>query len=269
MFFHPAAASSGVYRLIKLVSALVLVYVGFGLVGAVASLAITPFAVLAFMGFYFRKYRKDLSKKAEKVKSYISLRKPFLLILATNMLLMVFLYLDLFFVKYYLGSEEAGFYNVANITAKVLMFAVGGITMVFLPKSSKLDIKSDGVHIKDLLLKSIMLMLPIFAAFLLFPELIISTFYTAKYVSALMPFRILTIGMFAYALFTILLNIFWSQNKETPPFLVSLTVLPADIVLLFYLVPAYGMTGAAIATTLSSVALLAFNGFFMRKMFKP
>jgi len=249
---------------IKLAAGFLLVYAGFGLLGASASLVISPLAVLILVGAIFLKHKNKIQKG---IKHKLDSHKPFLFILATNVLLMIFLYLDLFFVKYYLGSEGAGFYNVADITAKVMMFAVGGITMVFLPKSSKLNMQTHRPQIKGLLAKAVMLMLPIFLAFLIFPEQIISIFYTSKYLSALAPFRILTVGMFAYAIFTILLNLSWSQNKEKAPLVFSSVALVADALLLFYLIPVYGLMGAALSTTISSIGLLAFLGIFLKKSF--
>lgn len=247
---------------VKMVSAFLLVYAGFGLLGATASIAIAPFIIIfLFAALLWKMYRMD------KIKRKINSNKPLFFVLLTNVFLMVFLYLDLFFVKYYLGSEGAGFYNVANITAKVMMFAVGGITMVFLPKSSKLNMQANGSQIKGLLMKAVMLMLPIFLVFLIFPEQIISIFYTSKYLSALAPFRILTVGMFAYAIFTILLNLSWSQNKEKAPLAFSSVALVADALLLFYLIPAYGLTGAALSTTISSIALLSFLAISLKKNF--
>ncbi len=236
---------------IKLVSAALLVYAGLGLSGAAASLTIAPF-IFVLPGILLWK-RKPCHIIAHKLKS----NKSLVYILATNTLLMVFLYIDLFFVKYYMGSEEAGFYNVANITAKAIMYAAGGITFAFLPKTSRLSIKSDSRQIKKLVFKAGLLLMPLFIIFLLFPQEIISLFYTEKYLSALLPFRILTVGMFAYALFTILLNLSWSQNNEKTPLIISFIMLISDAILLSYMIPAYGLVGAALATSLLSIALLA------------
>lgn len=232
---------------IKLISAVILVYAGFGLIGASASLALSyvlPAIVLALI---------FIKRTNASIKKHVSLR-PFMYVLATNIILMIFLYIDLFAVKYYLGSENTGFYNVANVTAKVLMYAVGGINMIILPKASKIN--GDSKKIRSLITKSILLTLPVFLVFAAFPKELISLFYTAKYLPALEAFRILTIGMFAYAVFTIFLNISWSQNKEKYPLMLSFIILAADAVLLAYLVPAYGLAGASAATTLSSIALL-------------
>jgi len=53
-----------------------------------------------------------------------------------------------------------------------------------------------------------------------------------------------------------------------PPLVFSSVVLIADALLLFYLIPIYGLTGAALSTTISSFALLAFLGIFLKKSFR-
>ncbi len=248
---------------VKLMSAFLLVYAGFGLLGATASIAVAPFIIIfLFAALLWKMYR------TEKTKQKINSNRTLAFVLLTNVFLMVFLYLDLFFVKYYLGSEGAGFYNVANITAKVLMFAVGGITLVLLPKSSKLNMGANSHEIKKLVTKAVLLMLPIFIVFLLFPEQIISIFYTSGYLSALAPFRILTVGMFAYAIFLILLNLSWSQNREKVPLVLSVAFLIADAIMLFFLIPAFGLAGAALSTTISSIALLLLLAAYLKNGFK-
>ncbi|MEM5829572.1 MAG: oligosaccharide flippase family protein [Candidatus Aenigmatarchaeota archaeon] len=245
--------------LIKLVFGVGLVLIGFGLSGATLSLIAGPI-ILVFL----------LLPRTIKMTSFpnysIKLKKSFFLILLTSISLMIFFYLDLFFVRYYLGSEQAGYYNVASITSKVLSYATGGVVLVFLPKSSKLSIKKERGKIKTLLLKSIAFITPIFIVFVLFPKEIISIFYTEKYLFALGSFTILTFGMFIFSIFQILLSFFWSQNSERFPLVLSITATLIDFLLLNYFIPIKGIEGAAIATTLSSLVFLLPSIFVVRGM---
>jgi O-antigen/teichoic acid export membrane protein len=243
---------------VKLVFAVGIVLLGFGLLGATASLWIgSLFAATLLVPVFM--------KNAETAKEYLKIHKSFILILATGVLNAVFLYLDLFFVRYHLGADDAGFYNVASITAKVLLYSVGGVTMVFLPKSSKLHFERDKKQIKAMLAKSILLILPVFIIFVLFPSRIISFFYTSAYLSALQPFIILSIGMFALSIFQIFLNLMWSQHMEKQPLILMVAVILIDTVLLSLLTP-IGMSGAAIATTISSFVFLFASLFIVRKI---
>jgi O-antigen/teichoic acid export membrane protein len=243
---------------LKVIFSVSLVLLGFGLLGATFSLWVGSLFI-AFLIFPI------ILKKAKPFKHSLNLNKSFFFIFLTSILIMLFLYLDLFFVKYYLGSEQAGYYNIASITSKVLFYAAGGITLVFLPKSSKLNIYKDKMKLKGLLVKSILLLLPIFIIFMLFPTQIISTFYTEKYLIALKPFVILSIGMFALGIFQIFLNLLWSQRMERFPLILSAIVVFADILLLNYLIPAYGLIGASVATASSAILFLLPSVFVVRK----
>jgi O-antigen/teichoic acid export membrane protein len=128
--------------------------------------------------------------------------------------------------------------------------------MVFLPKSSKLSISKDRKKLKELIGKSILFLLPLFLIFILFPKQIISFFYTEKYLVALDPFIVLSLGMFALGISHIFFNLFWSQRMEKIPLLLSFIVVLVDFILLNYLVPKYGLLGASIATSLSSFSFL-------------
>ncbi len=243
---------------LKVIFSVSLVLLGFGLLGATFSLWVGSLFI-AFLIFPI------ILRKTKPFKHSLNLNKSFFFIFLTSILIMLFLYLDLFFVKYYLGSEQAGYYNIASITSKVLFYAAGGITLVFLPKSSKLNIYKDKMKLKGLLVKSILLLLPIFIIFMLFPSQIISTFYTEKYLIALKPFVILSIGMFALGIFQIFLNLLWSQRMERFPLILSAIVVFADILLLNYLIPAYGLIGASVATASSAILFLLPSVFVVRK----
>jgi len=247
---------------LKVIFALSLVLLGFGLVGVTFSLLVGPL-LLSFLIIPI------VLNKSKSLAHSLNLSKSFFLILFTSVLIMLFLYLDLFFVRYYLGSEQAGYYNIASITSKVLFYAASGINLVFLPKSSKLNIHKDKKRIKSLLFKSFLLMLPIFILFISFPGQIISIFYTEKYLGASTPFVILSIGIFALGIYSVFLNFLWSQRMEKISLVLSAALVFTDILLLIYLTPTYGLVGASIATTFSAILFLLISlfviGSYLRK----
>ena len=248
----------------KLVAGVIFVAAGFGLTGAALSIAV-GFGLCVIVlpgpvGLAFRKMMEERlvrknKKMAVKQKDAKS-RKSLLSIIATNILLTTFLYLDLIFVRALLSPKDAGYYNVAGITAKVLYFAVSGLVLALLPKSSKLVLGRDSKAVKRLLAISFFLLAPIMLFFAAFPEFIIRLFYTSKYLPAVGTFRILTIGMSFFAAFLVLVNILWSQNEEGLPLVLSIIAILADIALLFWLTPLYGIEGAATATLVCSALLL-------------
>jgi O-antigen/teichoic acid export membrane protein len=246
--------------LAEMLAGLALVSLGFGLLGASIAVSANVLAGL-LLALPFLPWRAALAK------ARIAFGRSFALILATGVLHALFLYADLFFVKRYLSADAAGFYNVAAITSKVLFFAVGGITVVLLPKSAKLNFDDHKPQMRGMIAKSLLLLLPVFAAFMLFPRRIIELFYTERYLPAVEPFVLLGIAMFAFALFQILLALMWSQRHEVFPLLVSVAALAVDAVLLTLLVPSQGMVGAATATAVASAVFLVPSAVFvMRKL---
>lgn len=246
--------------LAEMLAGIALVSLGFGLLGASIAVSANVLAGL-LLALPFLPWRAALAK------ARIAFGRSFALILATGVLHALFLYADLFFVKRYLSPDAAGFYNVAAITSKVLFFAVGGITVVLLPKSAKLNFNDHKPQMRGMIAKSLLLLLPIFAAFMLFPRQIIELFYTERYLPAVEPFVLLGVAMFLFALFQILLALMWSQKHEVFPLLVSVAALAVDAALLTVLVPAQGMVGAATATAVASaVFLLPSAVFVMRKL---
>jgi len=250
------SVTSSVEPLLKVLLGFFLVSIGLSLLGATLSLwlgSLITFLVFAWI----------IAKKSGVYKP-LRFNKSFSLILFTNVFIMLFLYSDLFFVRFYLGAEETAFYNVAAITSRVLYFAVGGVITVLLPKASKLLFKKHGSEIKSLIKKSMLFILPIFLVFVLFPSQIISVFYTERYAIAVNSFRILSLGMLAFGFFNIFLNVMWSQSKETFLAKMLLFVLVLNALLLSYLTPLYSIAGAALSTTISSFIMLIFSYMHFR-----
>lgn len=234
---------------VKLGLGIVLVLMGFGLNGAVLGIVFSWIVLFLF-------FIPLIFKKTESKRIKLKLGKSYFFILLTSIILTVFFYADLFFIRYYLDAEQAGYYNVAAITSRVLVYGVGGVITVLYPKTSKLSAKNDKKKVRELVIKSLLIILPVFVLFLAFPKEIITFFYSSKYLASLNSFVILSLGMFVFSIFNLFLTLFWSQNYEKIPLISSAVVLLLDILLLNYLVPLKGIEGAALATSLSSLFFL-------------
>ncbi len=257
----------GIVVILEQVSKMVLgvsfMLLGYGLLGAAAPVGSGALLVIPLV-FYF--YCRELSGSSTPHDSHFnrSVTKIFL----TDVVLMAFIFLDLFFVKYFLGSVEAGFYNVAALTTKVLMYSMFGVMYAFLPRASKLDLRKDWVKVKSLIVKSVVILIPLFLVLSIFTTPIVKVSYTEKYLDAVPALRILLVGMLFYSIFNIPLNLFWSQNEEDFPLKLSVVILAFDGILLYFLVPAYGLIGAAYSTTISSLVLLVSSFLKVNEMRK-
>ncbi|MCX8178940.1 MAG: oligosaccharide flippase family protein [Candidatus Aenigmarchaeota archaeon] len=246
--------------LIKILAAVALVYMGFGLVGASMSLVLPAIIIFfVFIKLYFKKGNSEFD---------IKIIKPIAMLLLLQVLLAVVFYIDLFFVRYYLGPEQAGYYNAVSITSKVIAYSIGGISIVTYPKYAKIDMKKDMKKAKDMMLKSIAFVIPIFIIFVLMPEFIIKTLYTEKYVVAAGAFVILCFGMLFNTIFRIIMDFMISQRMEKSIIAMGAIAVIIDIVLLSMLVPSRGISGAAIATSATFLLLLLMSLAIITKNLK-
>ncbi|MBU5690335.1 MAG: oligosaccharide flippase family protein [Candidatus Aenigmatarchaeota archaeon] len=234
--------------LIKIASALLLVYYGFGLIGATIGIAIPSLILnLIFSKLYFRKGSSEFD---------LSILKPITLILLIQVMLAFIFYIDLFFVRYYLGPEQTGYYNAVSITSKVIAYSIGGISIVTYPKYAKADMKKDMKKVKNIMLKSVLFILPIFFVFILMPEFIIKMLYTERYVVAKDAFVVLCFGMLLNTIFRITMDFMISQKMEKNVLFIAIIAVIVDIVLMNVFIPSKGLIGAALATTLTSAVML-------------
>ncbi|MFH0974017.1 MAG: polysaccharide biosynthesis C-terminal domain-containing protein [Candidatus Micrarchaeota archaeon] len=248
---------------VKVVLAAAFVLAGFGLAGAAGSVLLSSVLVLAPLLWFAGKSGR-LPQPTEKIGS---LRKSVQAILATNFVTTAFLYFDLFAVTMLLGSQAAGLYNVAGITSRVLWYVSTGAVVVLLPHAALLakeknSGKENGKKIRRELAIALLFMIPPFAAFALFPSQIIEFFYTPAYAAAAKPFLLLSLAMLFFGAFNLSVNALWARGEEKKPLAIALCGAALDLALLFFLVPAQGLEGAATATCVSSAAMLAPAAFY-------
>jgi O-antigen/teichoic acid export membrane protein len=236
---------------IKLVFGVSLVFLGFGLIGASTSLVLPSIFLLAV-------YMRIFFKHGEKHDIKIS--KSFIVLTVTSMLMMLYFYLDLYFVRFYLGAEQTGYYNVASITSKVLVYASGGLTAVVLPKYSKENSK----RLKPVIVNSLIFTLPILFIFVLMPSFIIKFFYSEKYSSVTETFVVLCIAMFVHSFFRVFATVLWSRKKDYVVLTLTIIGLLAEFIMLLAFAK-YGIKPVAYSVLASSVLMTVLCFAFLKK----
>ncbi len=225
-----------------------LVLLGLGLLGAAFSVAIG--AALAFALLL----RPLLSLGPGKAY-HASLRSQLGSAALASIFLGLFMYADLFAVRAFFGPEAAGIYNSASLTSRVLYLLAASLVLVLMPQSSKAG--KNNARQLGLVGLSLLFLLPVLAIFLAFPSQIISIFYTPEFAPAAGPFALLSIAMFAFSAFFLLLNVMWSRGDERTPLFLSFGAVLVQVALVLYLVPSGGMGSAALATLIASIAAFA------------
>jgi O-antigen/teichoic acid export membrane protein len=112
------------------------VYAGYGVVGAFAGWAIGSAITLAFtMAVLLSRFRR-----APTTQLYIDVRRlvqTMAGVSAAIILITAITYTDVIIVKHYADPTTAGLYGALALSGKILLFVVGFVPMVLLPKASR------------------------------------------------------------------------------------------------------------------------------------
>jgi O-antigen/teichoic acid export membrane protein len=177
----------------KLVLALALVFLGFGVFGAMNAVLISVFFGI-LISFYY--CRDVLSSKTEKSDLSNIQATPYFI---TMLCLMVFLSLDMLLAKWFFDPVLAGKYAVLSVMGKIIFLGTNGIGKAMFPLSSEKkdrNEKTSGILIKSFLLTLILSGIGVvFYSF--FPEEIIALLYGNIY-SEISPYLVYSGLSFAF-----------------------------------------------------------------------
>lgn len=244
-------------RAIRLVVGLGLAVVGFGVVGflvghIVASLVFTTGAFLVL--------RRELSLRnalwsrpdAVPVRSLLSFN-------GLNIVLVVLMqsmfHTDVLMIQFFAGSEQTGYYKVALVLAEYIWLVPIVLQRLMLHSASQLwsNERHDRIQaIASRLTRYVFLLTALLAiGIFVLADRFVPLYFGSNYEAAIGPLRFLLFGAFGFALARPIYGINQATGR-LKPLIVALSVSTASNVGLNYLlIPQYGMTGAAIATSVS------------------
>lgn len=179
---------------------------------------------------------------------------------------------DMFLVRIFLGFSALGIYYIANLTAAVELIFFSAFLAIFTPIITEHFGRKDyegASKLSSYLLESFFLLfIPIFIAFVAFPREILVILFTADYGLGALAFQIMSLSMFLYGtsnLFTTILNSAGKPEKVAK--IVSIAAI-VNVIANFFLIPKFGIEGAAIATVFSSFLLLFLSYIEVEKIVK-
>ena len=160
-------------------------------------------------------------------------------------------------------EEEVGLYNAAEPLAQYLTFFLHTTVFIFQPIASRLLAENRMDDLKrnyQILTKWLFtLTFPFIIVLILFPETVISTIFGEKYISAAIALQLLTIAYFV--------QLFLGPNGDTIIVLGKTKMLMyftftggfVNIVLNYFLIPLFGIKGAALSTMISIIIINIYN----------
>jgi len=128
---------------LKLFVGILLVVGGWGVLGAMGSIAIayfiTTFLSLILMGFSMRKEGEGADPILDDSSSLSEAYRYFFPVGMTLLCFMILTQIDLILVKHLFTPMEAGYYSIAQMVGKIILFLPLPVVMVMFPKVSLLD----------------------------------------------------------------------------------------------------------------------------------
>lgn len=176
-------------------------------------------------------------------------------IMFTGTVASLFYWSDTFIIGYFMQAKDIGLYNTALPIVAILGIVPDLFMQLFFPMITK-EISKKNKEIVSQISKQvgkwiIILNIPIFLIMILFPGVIINLLFGAEYIPIKDVLRILAIGSMVGSFSALPISILSSIGKTKLILFNLLSLAILNIILNFILIPKYGLTGAAIATTIS------------------
>ncbi len=210
---------------LKLGLGILFVFLGFGLLGAMGAVAFsygaTFFLSLIILGGFLPKRNESKSEQSveESDPAYISeVYQYFLPVGITLLCFMVLTNIDLILVKHFFTPIEAGYYSIAQMVGKIILFLPIPVVMVMFPKLIALQGQGRAQEGPPILKRGLMIALTFcgLAVFvgLFFPSLIIRVVSGKAYLECIPLVRFFCINMSLFSFILILLYYHLSTQRR-------------------------------------------------------
>lgn len=221
--------------LAKLLVAAVLLYLGYGIGGAIGAFMLSNLlAVLAPIW----PLRKQLSAKTSS--SGVDFKKIFTYVFPVALGLFCFMALvnlDMVLVRYFFSASDSGRYSIAQMVGKIFLFLPAAISVVMFPKTSGLNARNmDTFYIlKRSLFYALFLCAAAVIFYNLFPALVLTVLTGKVLPQAIALGRLFSISMTLFTLVFILITYFLSvHDLRFLKYLLVFTILQIIEISLFH-----------------------------------
>lgn len=233
---------------LKLLLGIIFVSIGFGVTGAMSALAISTFIALLLSFIMLASVlpkplvltsdsSQDKQNNTASEMNFPDIYRYFYATASVFLCYMLLTNIDVLLVKHYFSPLEAGYYSIAQMAGKIILFLPVAITLVMFPKTSELHSQSKATsHLlkKCLLYVAALCGTAVLICFL-FPGLVIRLLSGQEHLQCIPLVRIFSVTMVFFALTYTLL--FYQLSIHRLGFiysLVLLTVLQVIMITLFH-----------------------------------
>jgi O-antigen/teichoic acid export membrane protein len=176
--FLPYASVRVLWALLRPALAILLVTLGFALVGGLAAIPLS-YALTLVVTFALLSNLPAGNEKVETQRTVSYAGLVFVALFSVTMLTNI----DVVLAKHYLPPDDAGSYSAISVLGRICLYAPTGVALAMFPKTSE-SFESGGRH-RSLFIKaaflSIMVVAPICLIYALFPTQILHILFSDKY----------------------------------------------------------------------------------------
>lgn len=265
--FGRRALATNVQSLGKVAGVYVLALMGFGVQGAVSGYVISH-ALALLAAFYCSRDRRQESG-AFPTSQLIFFALP---VVGFSILLSVLMNLDIFLVKALIKEgQAAGFYAAALAMTRPPYFVSFAFAFTLLPLISHLTSLNHLQEASRYINKSLRYLLILLVPLAFFTNSmsgpILQLIYSSRYLPAARPLGILIFGIIFLTFFSVLTAVINGSGKPKTSMALASAILPLDFILNWLLIPRFGLSGAAAATALASLAGMIGAALVVQKKF--
>ncbi len=231
-------------------------------------------ATIIIMGFSFLAVGKNIpaseKKRALRYKSRHIFWVTFPMLLS-NSLFLIMNWTDTLMLSAFRSEAEVGVYNTSMKIAALNSIILVAVNSIAMPKFAELYLRKDRQAFKQFVKQTTFLMFivsfPVLLIIVLFPGFLLSIF-GEEFRVGIPALLILASGQFFSAISGSTIHILNMTGKEKTARNILLFSTLVNIMLNFYLIPLYGIIGAAIATAFSTILWNILSVVYIYKYFR-
>ncbi|UCE17742.1 MAG: polysaccharide biosynthesis C-terminal domain-containing protein [Gemmatimonadota bacterium] len=162
--------------------------------------------------------------------------------------------LDMFFVQYFLGFTQLGYYSLAVAFSELLWDIPYSVSTALFPKVSSSSMEEASSLTPKICRNTVFVMIILSLGVFVFCEIIIRIAYSQVFLPSVVPLRILLPGIVILSISKVLSGDLSGRGMPIFSTRASIASLFLNVPLNFFLIPKWGIAGAAFASTVSYTA---------------
>jgi len=229
--------------------------------GVIISLLVAYLYAKSKIPIIFEKHNLDNASKKEIKRKLFAYSWPLIFL---GIISGILPYIDSFVIGFFKGVAEVGLYNAAVPIAGLMVLAPNIFVRLFFPLITK-EFSKKNYHVVSELSKQVekwilILNLPLFFLIIIFPGAFINLLFGIEFLTpdVELSLRFLSIGLFFFSLSMTFHNLMQMKGKSKLILTNILIVAFLNLILNIFLIPKYGISGAAFSTMIGNIILSIF-----------